>query len=263
MNDITSSHNETYKHLKQLASSTKRRRLSGETLLEGIHLCQDYLQHGTQPLLCVYTEAATQDAEAASIIAACADSAIPNVLLSEGKFRSISAVENGVGLAFVIAIPSLEAPTTLTDNALLLENVQDPGNMGSILRTAAAAGVEEIFISRDSTSAWSPKTLRAGMGAHTALRIYENCDLAELIRDAQVQVLATSLNATATIYQKDLSRPTAWLFGNEGNGVSDELLALNVNRVIIPQSPGVESLNVAASVAICLFEQVRQVQYNA
>ncbi len=261
MKDITSSHNETYKYLKQLAGSTKRRRLAGQTLLEGIHLCQSYLHHGGEPLLCVYTEVATHDSEAAGVIAACASRGVPSVLLSEGKFRGISTVENGIGIAFAVALPSPQAPAHLTGNVLLLEGVQDPGNMGSILRTAAAADIEEIFISDDSTSAWSPKALRAGMGAHNALRIYENCDLKKFIIDSQVQVLATSLNATETVYQKDLSLPTAWLFGNEGKGVSDELLSLNVQRVIIPQSAGVESLNVAASVAICLFEQVRQLKY--
>jgi len=262
MNSIDSSHNETYKHLKQLAGSAKRRRLVAETLLGGIHLCEGYLQHGGRPLAYVYTEAATKNSEVEAIIADCEKLLIPAVLLSEGKFRAISGVENGVSIAFVITIPLHEPPDTLIAGALLLEDVQDPGNMGAILRTTAAAGTREVFISNGSTSAWSPKVLRSGMGAHSTLRIYENCDLAKLISTAETQILATSLEATNTIYQKDLSRPVAWLFGNEGKGVSDELLSLNVQRVIIPQSQDVESLNVAASVAVCLFEQVRQQKHS-
>lgn len=258
MNTITSDHNETYKHLKQLATSAKHRRLTKETLLSGIHLCQSYLQSGGRPLLCVYSASAENNSEAAAIIRECEKLGIPTILIGESKFHAISGVENGIGIAFAIAISSLVAPKKLTTGALLLENIQDPTNMGAILRTAAAAGVQEVFTSFGSTSAWSPKVLRAAMGAHTTLKIYENCNLVELIKSASVQVLATSLNASETIYQQDLSSPVAWLFGNEGNGVSDELLALSVKKVIIPQNQAVESLNVAASVAVCLFEQVRQ-----
>lgn len=258
MKAIESSYNDTYKNLKKLATSTKHRRAVSQTLLDGIHLCASYLQSGGRPFEYIYTTLAVDNPEAKAIIDDCEKLGTPAVLLSEGKFRSISGVDNGVGIAFVIDIPLQQPPETLVSGALLLEDVQDPGNMGAILRTAAASGIGEIFISSASTSAWSPKVLRAGMGAHAALRVYENCDLIRLIQTADIPVLATSLGATDSIYQMDLSSPTAWLFGNEGSGVSDELMALDVQKVIIPQSQGVESLNVAASVAICLFEQVRQ-----
>lgn len=206
----------------------------------------------------VYTESATEQQESAAIIKSCEDMQIPGILLSEAKFRAISSVENGVGVMFVVDMPELIAPEVLSTSALLLEGVQDPGNMGTILRTAAAAGVTEVYVSGGSVAAWSPKVLRAGMGAHYMLRIYENCDLAELIAGSTVPVLATSLGATQSIYDKDLSGETAWLFGSEGDGVSSELLALSVQQVVIPQNPDVESLNIAAAVAVCLFEQVRQ-----
>ena len=258
MKTIDSIHNDTYKYLKQLASSAKHRRLAGETILSGIHLCEAYLQHGGQPLAYVYTVSAADNPEVKVIINSCEKLATPAVLVSESKFHAIGGVENGIGIVFVVTIPTPALPENLTTTALLLEGIQDPGNMGAILRTAAAAGTQEVFISNGSTSAWSPKALRAAMGAHTVLHIYENCDLKKLIESADVQVLATSLDATDTIYQKELSVPVAWLFGNEGSGVSDELLSLNIQKVIVPQNRDVESLNVAASVAICLFEQARQ-----
>jgi TrmH family RNA methyltransferase len=206
----------------------------------------------------IYTDQATENLEVAKIIQYCENSSIDGVLLGESNFRAISGVENGVGIAFLIDILTKKTPKSPHNNTILLDNVQDPGNMGAILRTAAAAGVTEVFSSSGSVSAWSPKVLRSGMGAHFALNIYENIDIADVIKSSRVPVLATSLNADRTIYQQDLSGPNAWIFGNEGNGVSDELLSLDVIKVIIPQNKKVESLNVAASVAVCLFEQSRQ-----
>ncbi|MFM7522726.1 MAG: TrmH family RNA methyltransferase, partial [Betaproteobacteria bacterium] len=142
--------------------------------------------------------------------------------------------------------------------ALLLDSVQDPGNLGTIMRTAAAAGIQQIFCSPGTASVWSPKVLRAGMGAHFVLEIHEDVNLAQLIKNAAVPVYAAQPDAANSIYSADLRSPSAWLFGHEGQGVSDELLALATQRLSIPQSTQVESLNVAASVAICLFEQRRQ-----
>ena len=258
MKEISSTQNSAFKNLKQLASSAKHRRREAKTLLEGIHLCQSYLQHTGQPLMYVYSHSAPDNDEVAAIIDVCDDSNTPSILLSDSHFQSISGVENGIGILFVVPTPHPSPQGNLQQSALLLEDVQDPGNMGTILRTAAAAGIAHIYASAGCAAAWAPKTLRAGMGAHFALTIYENCDLAALIDQSEIPVLATSLEASASIYDKDLSVETAWLLGNEGKGVSDTLLSLKVEKVIIPQNPKVESLNVAAATAVCLFEQARQ-----
>lgn len=258
MKEVTSAHNNTLKHLRQLASSAKHRQRTGQTLLEGVHLCDSYLQHAQRPTRYIYTDNAATNPEVARVIGTCDTMSVPGMLVSERHFRTLSSVEHGVGILFEITVPAETPPAQLNANALLLENIQDPGNMGTILRTAAAAGVTQVYGSAGSASAWSPKVLRAGMGAHFALHVYEQCDLAALIRESEVPVLATSLEATETIYEKDLSRPAAWVFGNEGRGISESLLSLGVNRVIIPQNRDVESLNVAAAVAVCLFEQARQ-----
>lgn len=263
MKEINSTHNDVYKLLKQLATSAKVRRRNSQTLLEGVHLCQSFLQTGKAPLLLVCTRTAAENPEVEIIIAACEKLQVQTVLLSENNFKAISSVDNGIGVMMMAMVPVVEPPACIRENALLLEDVQDPGNAGAILRTAAASGVTEIYTSAGSASLWSPKALRAGMGAHFVLRMYENCDLPTLISNAKVPVLATSLRADETIYEKDLSTPAAWLFGNEGQGVSERLLALDVQKVIIPQNPKVESLNVAASVAICLFEQARQMSASS
>ena len=138
--------------------------------------------------------------------------------------------------------------------------MQDPGNVGSILRSAAAAGIKQVFCSSGTAFCWSPKVLRAAMGAHFVVEIYENVDLASLIAPSKIAVLATSGYATQRVYDADLRQPVAWIFGHEGQGVADDLLAMATQQVVIPHLGQVESLNVAACAAVCFFEQVRQIQ---
>ena len=180
------------------------------------------------------------------------------LVLPDALFGALSQVEHGVDLLFEIDTPESGHMRPLRQSAVLLDNLQDPGNLGSILRSAAAAGIETAYCSPGTAFAWSPKVLRAGMGAHFLLTIAENVDLAALIGAATVPVIATSSHADAPLYALDLKEPVAWLFGHEGQGVAPELLQLATHRVGIPQPGTIESLNVAASAAVCFFEQVRQ-----
>lgn len=258
MKSITSSKNPLYKELKAIATTTKARREYGQTLLEGVHLAQSFLDKGLQPELCIVSEQYAEHPEVMAIVERCNQLNVQRLMITNAQFKAISSVDNGIGVLLLVAIPQVDTPSVLATNALLLDGVQDPGNLGAILRTAAAAGVDQIYCSPQTASAWSPKVLRAGMGAHVALRIYEGCDLAAIIAATSIPVFATTLQATTTLYQADLSQPAAWLLGNEGQGVSEDLLQLAVSQVIIPQSSEVESLNVAAATAVCLFEQRRQ-----
>jgi TrmH family RNA methyltransferase len=258
MKPISSRDNLLYKELKHLATSSQARRKAGRTLLDGVHLCEAYLQHVGLPSLCVASETAMAHAEVAMIVARCEAEKTQCIVLPDALFNSLSQVEHGINLFFVIDTPQIEAPQVLTQSAVLLDNLQDPGNLGSILRSAAAAGIEQVFCSPGTAFSWSPKVLRAGMGAHFLLNIVENVDLANLIRTSKVPVLATSSHVQKRLYDIDLAQPVAWLFGHEGQGVAEDLLALATHQVTIPQLGAIESLNVAASAAICFFEQVRQ-----
>ena len=278
LRSIQSRDNAQYKQLRQWASSAQARRKSGMTLLDGVHLCEAWLQHRGVPALCVVAESALSHPEVAALVAQCESNANSNaksksntnstagvaecVLLPDALFTPLGQVQHGVGILFAVKVPdaavSGHASPSLQSAALLLDSVQDPGNLGTILRTAAAAGIQQIYCSPGTASVWSPKVLRAGMGAHFVLEIYEDVDLVQLIRQASVPVYATQPDAPKTIYTSDLRAPSAWLFGHEGQGVTEQLLALATERLSIPQSAQVESLNVAASVAICLFEQRRQ-----
>ena len=257
---ITSPYNTLYKELKLLATSSQVRRKMGKTLLDGIHLSEAYLQHYGVPELCVASESALTNAEAAALIAQCEEKGVSCVAMPDAQYKVLSQVENGVGLLFMIAIPEFVPPAVLTESAVLLDNLQDPGNLGSILRSAAAAGIKQIYCSPGTALAWSPKVLRAGMGAHFLLEIFENVDLSVLISTAKCPVLATSSYAEKSIYDVSLTGATAWLFGHEGQGVEEKLLVQASQQVVIPHLGKMESLNVAAAAAVCFFEQVRQTQ---
>lgn len=258
MKEISSRENPLYKELKSIATSSQARRKTGRTVLDGVHLCESYLEHVGHPRCCVVHEGSVGHPEVAAIMERCEAARAQCIVLPDALYQGVSQVEHGVGLLFLVDTPRQPAPELLADSAVLLDGLQDPGNLGSILRSAAAAGIESIFCSKNTAHAWSPKVLRAGMGAHFVLKICEGADLAALLASTTLPILATSSHAERTIYQVDLSRPVVWLFGHEGQGISAELLAAATHRVAIPHRGKIESLNVAASAAVCLFEQLRQ-----
>jgi RNA methyltransferase, TrmH family len=277
---IASKDNPRYKEWLKLTQSSRSRKQTGLSVLEGDHLVQAYRERYGAPQAMVYCEGAAQvaphapaapaapaaSASARGAKAAAGDTvtqSCPSYVLPEALFRPLSQVENGPGPLAIIDTPRPALPTQLRETCLLLDNLQDPGNLGTILRTAAAAGVRQVFLSANCVYAWSPKVVRSGMGAHFALDVFEGCELAEILgvvaENAHgMGVLATSSHAKKNLYQTDLRRPIAWLFGNEGQGVSQQLLAQVKETVSIPMPGVAESLNVAVAVAVCLFEQVRQ-----
>ena len=258
---IQSRDNPLYKQIRQLATSAHARKKAGQTLLDGVHLCQAWLSQRVAPSYCIVSDTAASHHEVLAILKLCLERQVNCIQLPDVLFSALSQVENGIDILFVVDVPIPSDIDSLSECALLLDQLQDPGNVGSILRSAAAAGVKKIFCSPTTVAAWSPKVLRAGMGAHFILDIYEQCDLSALIQAASIPVIATSSHATQTIYGYDLSKKFAWLFGHEGQGVSDELLALASVQLAIPHDHAMESLNVAASAAVCLFEQVRQTNF--
>ncbi|CAH0169956.1 23S rRNA (guanosine-2'-O-)-methyltransferase RlmB [Massilia sp. Bi118] len=258
MKTVSSRDNPFYKELKALATSSQARRKAGRSLLDGVHLCQSWLDLRGLPVHCVVSEDALANPEVASIVGLVEAGRGHVTALPEALFGAISQVEHGVNIVFVVDTPAPVVPKLLTESAVLLDGVQDPGNVGSILRSAGAAGIRQVWCSPGTAFCWSPKVLRAAMGAHFVLEIFENADLAGLVRNAKVPVLATSGYAAECLYDIELSGPAAWVLGHEGQGVSDQLLNLASRRVAVPHAGQVESLNVAACAAVCFFEQLRQ-----
>jgi TrmH family RNA methyltransferase len=258
MKSVTSRDNPFYKELKALAASSQARRKAGRTLLDGVHLCQSWLDLRGAPAHCVVSEGALGNPEVHAIAARCESLHAHVTCLPDALFGALSQVEHGVHLLFLVETPATVAPPALTVSAVLLDGVQDPGNVGSILRSAGAAGITQVFCSAGTAFCWSPKVLRAAMGAHFVLDIFENVDLGALIDHSAMPVLAMSGYAEQKLYQVDLKGEVAWLLGHEGQGVADDLMARATHQVVIPHAGRVESLNVAAAAAVCFFEQLRQ-----
>lgn len=258
MKIIESVQNKLYKELKKLAANNTARTKAGKIVLEGVHVCQMYLEHVGAPEYCVVAESVVQDTEIVELIIACEANGARILCVPDTLFRGLSSVDTGVSVVFFANTPTQSLPVNVQTSAILIDRLQDPGNLGTILRSAAAAGIKEVYCSDQTVAAWSPKVVRAAMGAHFALNIYEHQDLREVIKNAQVPVVATSSHAKKSIYETDLSGDIVWLVGHEGQGVLSELLELCDVTVSIPHKGEVESLNVAVATSVCLFEQLRQ-----
>jgi len=201
------------------------------------------------------TEAALQDGEVAELLNGL--SGVPVSQLDSKLFAELSELKTPGGILALIDIPGVSALPGAVSFCVLLEDIQDPGNLGSILRSAAAAGCDAVFLSRGCADAWSPKVLRAGMGGHFVLGIYDSADLLAVAAEFSGKLFAASLDATNSLYDCDLRGKLAFAVGNEGAGLSENLLAAGL-RITIPMPGKVESLNVAAAAAVCLFEAARQ-----
>ena len=257
MQRITSRQNPRLKEAARLVRSARDRRKAGRCVLEGEHLVAVFQErHGAPETLVVTDEALAR--EPARAIAA-RDPA-HTLVVPAALFAEVSTLPPAVGMLAVVPTPQ-PRPGAPADFCLLLDDVQDPGNVGSMLRSAAAAGVTQVLLSKHCAFAWSPKVLRAGQGAHFHLDIHEEVDLpawAAAYRAAGGAVVVTVAANGADLFASDLGGRVALAIGNEGAGVSPELAAQATLRVTIPMPGGTESLNAAAAAAVCLFECVRQ-----
>lgn len=250
---IISRDNNLFKQLKKLADSSRERRKLGETLLDGAHLVETYLEVFGEPRLLIIPEGEST-AEVTHLTQQLGD--IPTVMFPTLMFQELAPVASPTGILALVKTPTI-APPEVPNFVLMLEDIQDPGNLGSMLRTAAAADVDAVYLSEGCTDAWSPKALRGGQGAQFVLPIVERADLVALASNFAGQVLATTLRGDS-IYKMDLTGPTAIAIGNEGNGLTEALQKAASQQVTIPIADGIESLNAAAATSICLFERVRQ-----
>ena len=258
MKTITSSDNPHFRSLLRLAQSARERRTAGKSLLDGTHLVATYAEHMGSPLEIALSPDGVENPEIGKLLERCGAAQI--AVYSDALFRQLSSVATPTGIIAVVPTPQTDLPLTLVGPGVWLEDIQDPGNVGSILRSAAAAGVNTVCLSKHSVHAWSPRVLRAGMGAHFVLRIVEGVDLPSLAKRYAGRVIATCVSAGKTIYDADLTGDVALLFGNEGAGLSPALAALAHETVCIPMPGRTESLNVGAAAAVSLFERVRQMR---
>jgi RNA methyltransferase, TrmH family len=263
---ITSSENPQLKAIRQLQTQARQRHQQQLVVLEGIHLCQ-------AAALAKLSVRSTLVAESAQLLPPVLElvDRLDRVLLVPDKlFRQNSQLEQGASVIQVVALPSPSWPNQWQGDGIFLDGIQDPGNLGTLLRTCAAAGVAQVYLSHDCVDPWSPKVLRAGMGGHFGLHLFSDCTIEKVLALRPAQVIATTLSAKATLFGSDLRAPALWCFGNEGAGLRAATLTAIADwsvqtpalggylQLTIEQASQVESLNVAAAAAVCLFEQRRQ-----
>ena len=243
---ITSRDNPLLKELRKLAHEPGAYRKAGRIWLEGDHLCRAARERAIRPAVALFTESIWPSARLEW-----ADAADKTVVVADALMASISGLESPARMGFVLDLPARvqvesHAPT------VVLDRLQDAGNVGSILRSASAFGFTQVIALKGTAALWSPKVLRAGMGAHFGLRLIEGVEIAAL-DGLGVPFIATSSHRGDWLHRAELPYPCAWLMGHEGQGVSAELEGRAARHMRIAQPGGEESLNVAAAAAICLY----------
>ena len=261
---ITSRDNPLIQRLRKLGQDPVAYRKLGEIWVEGDHLCSACLNRGAEVEMAVIADTAWVGLEGraeagdplAVRLSALAMRARKVVIVPEALWKQFTTLESPARLGFVLkpgAAPVIvpHVPT------VVLDRLQDAGNVGTILRSAAALGVRQVVALKGTAALWSPKVLRAGMGSHWALHLVEQARIEDLAH-LQMPLVATSSHASHDLHLAPLAPTCAWVLGHEGQGVSEELLSLCDMTVRIPQPGGEESLNVAVAASICLYESMRR-----
>ena len=242
---IQSRDNSLLKELRRLSHDSTAYRKEGRVWLEGDHLCRAALARGWTPALAIFSESFWPLAQAQY-----AQVAIKIIVLADALFADLSGLESPAQMGFIVDLPR-SAALDPAAASVILDRVQDVGNVGSILRSAGAFGFKQIIALKGTAALWSPKVLRAGMGAHFGLRLVEGVE-PDALDALTVPLVVTSSHQGALLQDQKLPFPCAWAMGHEGQGVGPALLARAKLSVRIGQPGGEESLNVAAAAAICL-----------
>jgi TrmH family RNA methyltransferase len=269
---ISSKDNPLFKRIRLLQASgskgQKSRNAYGQALLEGIHLVQTWVGDPALSIL-ITSVLGMQNPEIAEAVYAHSEicPATQIYQLDAGLWDLLSELANAPQIAGLLVLPqsSQSTPSTLTSidgDLVILDRIQDAGNVGSILRTAAAAGFTKVLALSGCAHIWSSKVLRASMGAHRLLTLYEGWSEAQVLSAVTAPLLAATATGSTTLYalEQELIHPVAWIMGSEGQGVSPGLMS-QARGVSIAIDPRVESLNVAVAAALCLFE-TKRVRYS-
>ncbi|MDB5889791.1 MAG: hypothetical protein JWP47_622 [Polaromonas sp.] len=243
---ISSRDNPLIKALRKLSQDSTAYRKQGQLWLEGDHLCRAALDRGQKPVMALFSESFWPLAQQSWGHVAIKNIVIPDALLPE-----ISGLESPAHMGFVLDLP-VAPPLNPIAASVILDRVQDAGNVGSILRSASAFGFGQVIALKGTAALWSPKVLRAGMGAHFGLHLLEGV-AADSLDKLSVPIIVTSSHDGSFLHQQTLPMPCAWAMGHEGQGVGNELMARASLKVRIDQPGGEESLNVSAAAAICLY----------
>lgn len=254
---ITSRKNPKIQWVRELQSDPKSRRIEKAFVVEGVRLVEEALDSGWRLRLVLFSPGLSDRGMA--VVARCQEVEVEVEQTSDEVMRSASGTETPQGILAVVEKPEMQFPDRL-GFGLILDQVRDPGNLGMILRTAAAAGVEGVFLTPESADPYSPKVLRAGMGAHFRLAFREAPwkEVQACIRRNGLEVFLADPGRGIPYFQANFRQPLALIIGGEAHGAGEEAFKAADQIISIPLASGVESLNTAAAAAILMFEVVRQ-----
>jgi TrmH family RNA methyltransferase len=251
MTVISSRDNPRVRRWRDLTRDAGVRRDLQRAMIEGEHLVSACLQSGRRIEALVLGKSASTRPEFLKIAK---NAGVSPTILADPVFKAISEAGSPTGIAAEIAIPPVTQDLKTAQACVFLEAIQDAGNVGTIMRSAAAFGIRHAVLGQGCADAWSPKVLRAGMGAHFAMAIRERADLDAAMESFGGRVACTVPRGGVSLADADLSGRIGWLLGAEGRGVSEALAARAKLKVTIPMPVGAESLNVAAAAAICFYQ---------
>ncbi|MFB2578024.1 TrmH family RNA methyltransferase [Acinetobacter sp. c2-A9] len=251
---IQSKDNIKIKTLRGLIEQASLRKKQQQSVIEGAHLLETYLANDLQPQAVFTTETGLAHPENQRALQ---ETTASIYVLPEQLFQNISQLGQSSAIMAIINLPAKKLEWDRQQDTLVLDAIQDAGNVGTLLRSAAAVGIRQILCTQGTANIWSPKVLRASMGAVFSLNIFENIDEQQILDGFDIPIFATSVTDAKSLYKTDLRQACVWILGNEGQGVKPSLLAQS-QAITIPQPGGQESLNVAVAGSICLFEMMRQ-----
>lgn len=246
MTVLASKNNPKVQRWAKLARHARLRRDEGRALIEGPHLVAELLAAGLKPAAMLVSETGLGDREIGALL-----KGFDPIVLSDSAFGSVVDAQTPPGIAAEIEIP---AGKSVAGDTVFLEGIQDPSNVGAILRSAAAFGVKRAVLDRGCADLWSPRTLRAGMGAHFRLALQQVRSLEDHLTAFSGTLICTVPRDGIPLAKARFEHPLGWILGAEGQGISEAAGRHAKLKVTIPMAAGVESLNVAAAAAICLYE---------
>lgn len=260
---IESMHNERFKQALRLSESNSALKKAGLALAEGLHLVPLAMANPSVQVDSVWLpESLIQNPEWLGVLELQKGvHGCPMFELPDRLYKKLSRLDTPTGPLVFFSPPAIQASLNLNCDVVVLDGIQDPGNVGTLLRNCVASGLVQIVCNVHSAWVWADKTLRAGMGAQFALNFFAEQTLLDALSTAgrSVPVRATTLGLTSqSLFDCDLRAPGIWVFGSEGQGVSTAWLERATQCIKIPQTGPIESLNVAVSSGICLYEQWRQ-----
>lgn len=258
---ITSSQNSKIKLVRALLGRAKERREAGAFVIEGVRLVEEATNSNWEFRLALYDESISERGK--SQVEGLKSRGVDVEMISESLMKSLSETETPQGILAVIEFTNLPIPN-LSSFVLIPDQIRDPGNLGTLLRTAAATGVQAVLIPPETTDAFAPKVVRAGMGAHFRLPIHSMTweEITQMSKSANLQIFLADMDGKSC-WETDLRQPLALIVGGEAEGASEEARKLANQPISIPMMGKMESLNAGVAGSVLMFEVVRQRSANS